>query len=528
VRRRIAELSNRFVWWMAFVAIVLVGGAFALGIPIGGQPDEPAHLVKASALYRGELTWAARGPRVIGTGPTDPTRTEIELNAPAGYADLDEVASCLAALPRRDATCSPPVANGTALKPATDTYAVAYPPLPYALMGWPTVLFEPSKAIYLVRLSNVAICAALIASAVVAARELGRGWPVLGVGLAVTPTALVYISSPNPNGLEIAAATTVAVSLLALLAQEGPPTTRAVARLVVAASLLVLCRPLSLAVLGCIVTTALVGAATRARVRELFTTASVRRGLVAVAVASFASLSWLLFARPLEVVVGIPLPGIGTGEAVRESLSRLPERGREMVGVFGWGEVPAPPWMWWTWSIAAATLVILAFAVGTRRARITLVGVILTNAALPTVMEVPQAEVLGFIWQGRYSLPFAVIIPIYAAWVIGQGRCTAMSAARVGAWPLAGVVGVALVGAHGISLTRFATGRIEPWYGYLRNAAWQPEVPPAVLFGAVIVGAALWGLAVVVAARPEVGQADAESSERTLETPAVAASAARV
>ncbi len=500
--RTLAGLSDRVLWWTAFVALGLVGGAFALGIPIGGQPDEPAHLIKASALYRGELTWNERGPLVVGTGPDDLTRTELEVDAPVGYADLGLVATCIAKLPRQDATCSPPVNNDTTLtRTSFNTYVIAYPPVPYLLMGWPTVLFEPSKAIFAVRLSNVAVCAALVASALVAARErAGRGWPALGVALATTPTAVLFFTSPNPNGPEIAASIGVAASLLALLGGEGRPSTRGVVRFAVAASLLVLCRPVSFTVLGFVVAMALAGAATRARLRELSATTSVRGGLVAVAMATIAALAWFVYARPLEVLVGIPVPGLERGDAIEESVSRLPVRVKEMVGVFGWGEVPAPPWMWWGWLAAVAGVVLAGLVLGRWRHRAVLVGLVVANAALPTIMEVPRAAELGYIWQGRYSLPFAVTVPIFAAWVVGRSGRMPVVATRIAAVGVGGFAAVALVAAHGISVTRFATGGIEPWWGYLDDPTWEPKVAPVALLVAVVGGAATWACSVVTAA----------------------------
>jgi hypothetical protein len=496
-------VSDRVLWWAAFLGLSLLGGAFALGIPLGGQPDEPAHLIKASALYRGELTWDARSPLIVGTGPDDPTRTEITVDAPVGYAELYRSAACLAGLPRQDATCSPPVRNDTSLTETDrDTYVVAYPPVPYLLMGWPTAVLEPSKAIFVVRLVNVAMCAALVASALVAGASTAGGWTALGVALAVTPTAVLFFSSPNPNGLEIAAAIGVAAALLALLGAGGRPTGRAVARLAVAASVLALARPASLAVLGLVVAVVVAGAASRRRVRELLDVPTVRAALVPVALAVALALAWLLYARPLEVLVGVPRPGLETGDAVRESLSLFPKRLREMVGVFGWGEVPAPPWMWWSWLVVTVALLVTALVVGRWRHRLVLVGSVLATVAVALALEAPRAAELGFIWQGRYWLPFAVAVPVYAAWVVGRSGRVPRVGTPVAAVAVAACTTAGLVGAHGITVTRFATGSIEPWWGYLDDAPWEPKVAPVALLAMVLTGAALWAAVIVATVLP--------------------------
>jgi hypothetical protein len=512
-------VPDRVVWWTAFLGLGLLGAAFAVGIPLGGQPDEPAHVLKAAAMYDGELTWSERKEPIVGQ-PGQLTGTEIAVDAPLAYTRLVDLAICISQPPRRDATCQPELPGATeTTRTNLATYVIAYPPVPYLLMGWPTALFEPPTAIRLVRVVNAVVCAALVASALVAARSArDHGWAVLGVALATTPTAVLFFTSPNPNGLEIAAAIAVAASFLAVLGGSGPPSVRTVTRLVVASSLLALSRPVSLAVLAFVAGFAVLGAATRPRVGELLREVRVRVGLAVIAVSTIAALAWFLYARPLEVLVGIADPTLGRREATRESLSRLLVRLREAIGVFGWGEVPAPTWMWAGWVALVVALLVVALVVGRARHRLVLLALVAVNAAIPTVMEVPRAADLGLIWQGRYSLPFAVLIPVYAGWVVGRSGRVRVDATRVAVASVAGFVGVAQVAGHGISMTRFATGTINPWWGYLDDPAWTPPVAPIVVAALAAAGALLWAAAVIAAPdEPRSAAAEEPAAEQPVE-----------
>ncbi|HRE02347.1 MAG TPA: hypothetical protein PLV68_13675, partial [Ilumatobacteraceae bacterium] len=84
---------------------------------------------------------------------------------------------------------------------------------------------------------------------------------------------------------------------------------------------------------------------------------------------------------------------------------------RQMVGSLGWLEFSAP-WvaqaMWWALLVGAA----IGVASGARGGQRRLLGawgcVVAITVVTPVVFETVFAGRVGFIWQGRYSIPTAL------------------------------------------------------------------------------------------------------------------------
>lgn len=455
--------TDRSLWWLAFLTIGLLGGIWALMIPLGGQPDEPAHLVKAAAVARGHLRWIERSTD-IGATPGEITQTHLLVEAPAAFVDLSPATACAVAPPPEPWSCTRPASTDTA-PVVTDLYVGAYPPLPYLLMGWPSLVLEPDGAIYAARLCVLVICAALLASAFVAIRRATRStFGLWGLILAITPATVFFATAANPMGLEIAASVCVGASLLELLRvrlPNGRISGSAVARTTLAAALLVNARPASLAVFAFITIAIVAGAGTRAQLGALARDRYCQMGAAAVGAATLVASAWFVYARPLDSVVGIRQPDETRLEIARHSLDLLPVRVRELVGVFGWGDTNVPPWMAYGWLLLVAALVVAALVVATGRQRVVLVGVIAANVAIPTIAELPKAHDLGYIWQGRYSLPFAVAIPLFAGWCVAR-RHVRVRWAVPAATLAACFVGMSMIVSIGMSLTRMAQGTIHP------------------------------------------------------------------
>ena len=120
--------------------------------------------------------------------------------------------------PTVPASCAPSIGSDTTLAPAT-TEAGAYPPLYYLLVGWPSRLLAPQPAIYAMRMIGALLAAALLASGLASATQIGRRRLVVtGAALALTPMALYLAGVVNPNGLEIAGAFCLWLAALDLLA----------------------------------------------------------------------------------------------------------------------------------------------------------------------------------------------------------------------------------------------------------------------------------------------------------------------
>jgi hypothetical protein len=222
-----------------------------------------------------------------------------------------------------------------------------------------------------------------------------------------------------------------------------------------------------------------------------------------------------LSADPLGAVWGSPRPGLTLGEAVRHSVRELPWRTRQMVGVFGWVDAPAtlPAWAVAWWVAVVGALAVGALWVGRWRERLAVVGSIVAVVGL-TVSESLEAERIGFIWQGRYSLPLTIAIPIVSAFVVGRsGRLPALARRSLAATVFISLGLVQLLG-YAVALRRYVVGGDTPLADLLDEGGWDPPVAPTallVLAVAIIAAQIVWYLA-VFRDQPAIGQPPDTSS----------------
>ena len=122
-----------------------------------------------------------------------------------------------------------------------------YPPLYYAMVGWPSLFsLSPDGMVLAMRMVAVLVCGALLASGLASAVGGSMGpAAVAGAVAALTPTVFFMIGAVNPSGLELAAAFCLWLSMLRLLHDDGRPDWHLLARVGIAAVLLACSRPLS-------------------------------------------------------------------------------------------------------------------------------------------------------------------------------------------------------------------------------------------------------------------------------------------
>ncbi len=291
------------MWWISFAVFGALACLWALTTPLGAGPDEPAHIIKATAVAHGNFDASVV---VVHPGPRySVPRTTLDV--PRAIGALTTARDCYILRPDVPASCAPSIGSDTTLAPAT-TEAGAYPPLYYLLVGWPSRLLAPQPAIYAMRMIGALLAAALLASGLTSATGIGRRRLVVtGAALALTPMAIYLTGVVNPNGLEIAGAFCLWLSLLDLLARadrtERAPA-RLVVRVVVAAGVVATMRPLSPAFLGLIVVTVGLAAATRGNLRALWSDRRVRAGLAVLGVAVAASAAYVVANRSYDAVMG--------------------------------------------------------------------------------------------------------------------------------------------------------------------------------------------------------------------------------
>lgn len=502
---RTGRAGTSLVWLLSFLALTAVASLWAVGVPAGGQPDEPAHLQKAAAVVRGQFTWLSRQERVA-TVPGEVNWTQMRLRVPRSYEQLGPATACAIRPPPEPQSCTDGLTDDDA-PVEVDDYVAAYPPLPYIAVGWPSFVLPLAQAVVASRLSMAVLCASFLALAFVSARRVDRaGFFTLGIVFAITPGVLFFTSTSNPNGLEMATAICLAAASVELFVSAGrvqtdgtfASLTAPIVSTALSASVLVLTRPVSLGVVVVVMGSIALTLSSRAAWRAIWRAPAGRVGVVSVVVAAMLAASWVIFARPLDTVIGIQQPPLRRVDAITESVERFPQRVQEFIGVFGWGDTLAPTWVLWFWTLALIALVVGALVVGSWRHRAGLGALVVINLLIPTISEVPRAQELGFIWSGRYSAPFAVAIPILAGWIMGVHIRPARRTVRAIAIATSAVVGAAMFVAPLMTLTRFATGSTSPSvFGFVHEQSWQPHGGPMVyVIGAT--AAALGYAAVIV------------------------------
>ena len=507
------------MWWISFVVLCLVGGVWALASPLMSVPDEPAHAIKAAAMWRGEL----RG-YVIDLPPGNPAGVPSQVvdKVPEEYAQLHDEPSCYKGKPSQPAGCTPVIDDDQAIV-QIGSPAGTYPPLFYAAVGWTSRLLSPYRAIYGMRLCSVLMCAALLASALASARSLGRTrLAVGGVVLAVTPMTLFLAGSVNPNGLEIAASIATFVVLLDLLTRRGAPPTRLLVRALVVASCFVAARPLSPLYFVLAIGFVVVAALTRERLSELV--ADTRARIAGAALAVVALLSALLMVLAPPPLAGLPRPDLTFRNAFPDSFDLLDFRARQMIGLFGWLDTVVPDWLTHGWLWAVGCIVVVALVVDTTvRRRITLLGAVAATVLVPLTIESVQAHEIGLYWQGRYTLPLAVGVPILAGWMIADAPLVATAVGRrIGTAVVVVIsVGVGFVQlfAWATALSRYVVGAPTGTFSFLHGDGWRPPFGSSALFGLALVAFvayAGWMILLAVGGPPSADAARASGRTHAL------------
>ena len=165
-------------WLVSFALFLAIGVAWALASPIYSGPDEPAHVIHAAAVARGDLVGTERKGTPF-----------VEVTAPRLYKPGE---ICYAFHPETPASCyrlSSRTGDGT-----LETYTARYLPPYGALLGLGSYWYSPGAGqIYLMRLLSAAVIAALLASCITTVAAVGSVGFAAGFLFALTPMALYFM-----------------------------------------------------------------------------------------------------------------------------------------------------------------------------------------------------------------------------------------------------------------------------------------------------------------------------------------------
>ena len=491
--------STRQIWLTAFLAFFALSAAWAVATPLTAAPDEPSHMVKAAATARGQLSGQPSTHVLVINGVlTHQALTKFDV--PAEYGILNGKPACYYNESNVTAECAPtmPTWSHTA---AVETSAGGSNPLYYAAVGWPSLLNTGEGGLYGMRLASAAICAALLAGAVLTALQWSkrRNWMLLGVGVAATPTALFLNGTVNPNAVEVSGAVLLWISMLAMFTDRNPELLgRRLARAGIASVLLANVRPLGpLWTVGILLCAMLVGE--KGALRGLVRNRAVLIWSGVVAASTLAAFAWSVRTSALTAAA-VDRPDLTFTKAAAYTFNHSMHYLDSMIGVFGWLDVRSPSETHIAWYAVVGFLAVLALAFSTRREAVALVGVAVSIVVLPMIAQGEQAASLGYIWQGRYLLAVAVGLPLLSVAVLAKHASNAPRS--LDGRLTYSILGAILVGgflAFYNTLHRYANGAKAPFFSW--HHRWSPPIGFYTVVVLYLLGAAVLVWLAVVAHR---------------------------
>jgi hypothetical protein len=264
---------------------------------------------------------------------------------------------------------------------------------------------------------------------------------------------------------------------------------------VLGAVALVLTRPLSPLWLALILGVLLLTSSVQ-RVRDLLRRVDVWKGAGITVAVTIAAVVWLQIYKPLQGdnIAGSGLSGFS---ALRVSFERLGDMWRQIVGVFGWLDAPSPLLVVFLWCAALVGLTVVAFVVGSVGHRWALATALFVAVAIPPLIQSTQLDTSQPIWQGRYTLPLALGIPLVGGWAVDRSRHRLRASLRLRAQWLVAALAVGHVIAFAYALRRYTVGVDGPVW-FFGHEVWNPKVPASILVMGFVT---LCGTLVVLASR---------------------------
>ena len=450
------------VWSVGTLATFLLASVWSVTMPIYSGPDESSQAIHAAALVRGQI---------IGTPVNRYEDPYTLVTVPGTFALGGMDSSCFLKNPAIPASCAAGVRLSS--RPVgIGTYSGRYPPLYYVAPGLVTLVDQSPDALIFMRLAGALMCSVLLGLTLMAISLWSRR-RMLSVGLlcALPPTAVYLFSMVNPNGLEIAAAICLWCSGLVLVLERLDDPPRGLVLVVTVSAVVLICTRGLSPLYAVLILAALGALAGPAAIRRLFGRRDIRRAALVLVVVGAGAVTWVLAAHALWLLPSGPSVGPHASDVtiIAKAFAQTHAWLEQMVGVLGWDETYMPTWTYRIWAVVVILLVLIAVRSRERRALLVLASLIALSLLLPVVLSLPQARIVGIAWQGRYTLPLAVGVPLLAAWLGGTAGNAPHPRIR-----LALVLALACASVLGYleTLRRYAVGTRGPIYFF--GGPWHP------------------------------------------------------
>ena len=456
------------VFAAAWLLFSLLAASWSLATPIAASPDEPAHIVKAASVVRGQLVGEASFLGHVVQVPRYIASTQSE--------------TCFAFKPEVTADCAVPLPGpGGEIVDGTTT-AGLYNPVYYALVGWPSLLASDASGIYAMRIVSGVLTSLFLAfSAMLAYSWTRNRLPLAAIALATPPMVLFLAGSVNPNGLETAATLAVFAGMLTITLQPNP--TRLTERSMIvlaAAAVAVNTRGLSPLWIAFAVLLPLV-LLNWEQIRALIVKPAVLVAAGGTAVAAAFAVFWLMHSSSLTSAINNEdsfqqFPAVGESSLTGFTLILRATLGyaQDMIGNFGWLDTAAPQSVYFVWSVFVGALLLAAFALLRGRPLLLALALVGTFTLVPAIIQGFYVTGGGLIWQGRYALPlFGYLVFGIAALVsnrIDSAPRSVMRRLALFAWSC---WAIAQYFSFAFALRRYTVGFDGAWRDILFSANWN-------------------------------------------------------
>ena len=483
---------------IACVSVVVL--SWLIGTPRWAGPDEPSHAVASAALVRGHIE---------GELADLEFRAET-FDVPSMVGDPDPV--CFALQPDAPASCAGEPTDSTRLVPRYSSSS-NYPIWGHVLPGLASFVPSPHWFAYLARLVSALPVVALLVAALVRCRR--TPWLFTGLLMGLTPITWFSMSIISPSALAIAGGAALWAALLV-------PTARRHDLLFVAgwlalslprregplwATLVVLLACLATGVLPSDIwrrrsvaeRTALAIAALLAflptltnGVDTLNTTLAFSPLLLVVAEGGtrvagrraqhLAARSWVALLAAAAVLAiaaaNILRPGGPDIDTTWRIVTGTGRHLRQLVGLLGWLDTPVPESMLLLWWMVFGGLAMLAMLGRPGRAALA-AGAFATMLVTSWILELGTGDPSGTYWQGRYSMPFMIGVPMLLAGGVDIGsartRLARVTMHRT-IWLVWNLSFAAALRRWGVGVN----GSVYPW----RWDTWSSPLAPVILLAA--------------------------------------------
>jgi hypothetical protein len=488
--------------------VLILTLCFIIGTPRNGGPDEPAHAVASAALVRGQRP-------LLLSADVHPD----EVYSIPGWVGAPDP-GCFALRPLESARCADTIDIDRTVQPAVSS-AAWYPIWGHIAPGLASLVSWPQGYTYLARGLGAVVPVTLLVGSLLALRRRSSLVTVAAL-IGFTPIAWFTLGIINPSSQAITAGLALWVGLLgidwrstnhqtrvgwltvgAFVALE---LTRRDGSLLATLLVLLVClnsgvlpsriwaavsRPARLVVVVALLLQA-VGKLESQAARADVLLAAAPLGLI---VGELLGRAWLRARtryRRRHLIAGGVIAGIGAFgctavlldalradglrlATIREVVSTTGDHLRQLVGVLGWLDAPTPDaavYVWWALIGMLTAIAVMFRPRGATTSMVALVSLI----GMSWILALGVSSSVSGSWQGRYSLPIVVGIPLLLTTGIAVGPAQQRRLVAVLAAGMWFVINAAFMNTQ----RRWAVGLSGSWMPWDWNT-WDAVLPPTAL-----------------------------------------------